>query len=126
VEGLNTKIAFKATDQYGQPVRITGNVMEDGKSITQISSVHDGMGAFYLQPRAEKKYTLIWKDTTGTSHNTPLPEVEKTGLLLRVSQSRDNRIFYVQSNSENVARAVRIIGTMYNQPVFNIERPLVN
>ncbi|MCO5285523.1 MAG: hypothetical protein M9898_03840 [Chitinophagaceae bacterium] len=126
VEGLNTKIAFKATDQYGQPVKIIGNVMEDGKSITQISSVHDGMGAFYLQPRAEKKYTLIWKDTTGASHNTPLPEVEKTGLLLRVSQSKDNRIFYVQSNSENVARAVRIIGTMYNQPVFNIERPLVN
>ncbi|MCO6496990.1 MAG: hypothetical protein J5I50_04945 [Chitinophagaceae bacterium] len=126
IEGLNTKIAFKATDQFGRPIEVSGDVMEDGKKVSQVTSVHDGMGAFYVQPQPGKKYSLRWKGPAGETHETKFPEVEKSGLLLRVTGTKENRVFFVQASGTDVAKSVRIIGTMFNQPVFNIQRDLTD
>lgn len=126
VGGLINNVAFKATDQYGNPIKLVGQLMEDGKVLKNITSVHDGMGSFSLAPVEGKSYSIGWKDATGIPHNTSLPPTERKGLLLKITRTNDSRNFFIQVNDSSVAGRVRVIGTMYQHPVFNIEKNLVN
>ena len=51
IAGIPNKIAFKATDQWGKPVNVTG-IITSAAGVTSDSfhSVHDGMGDFILIP----------------------------------------------------------------------------
>ncbi len=125
VEGLNNKIAFKATDQYGRPAKISGNVIVNGKASEKINVLHDGMGVFFVKPEAGNKYSVKWTDSLGGAHTTDFPTILSRGVILRVGQSGKNeKVFTVESNDPNIT-SVHIIGTMYLQPVFDITRTLV-
>ena len=51
VAGLETNIAFKATDHSGLPIAVKGTVKDaTGKAILTFNSVHDGMGKIYSLP----------------------------------------------------------------------------
>lgn len=126
VEGLTSKVAFKATDQYGNPLEITGTLLEGDEIITDVASMHDGMGYFFLQPKPGRQYTLRWKDPSEAIHQTSLPQVKKTGVIMKVVLTNDRRIFYVQAKDKTIAESVRIIGTMYSKVVFDIERNLTD
>ena len=60
VEEVNSRIAFKALDSYGQPSDIEGRILdEENRLITSFKSFHDGMGAFNLKPLNGTKYHAI-------------------------------------------------------------------
>ncbi len=83
VESVTSLVAFKATDQEGTPVAVTGNIVDSkGKVVTTFTSVHDGMGYFSLSSVAGEKYKAVWKDKKGTQHQTPVPDAKKDGLTL--------------------------------------------
>lgn len=123
VAGLRNKIAFKATDQYGRPAVVTGNIMVNGSVGEKIKPIHDGMGYFYLTPKVGDRYTLSWKGPNGTSGTVPFPGIAGQGVVLQVRDSTNNKVFYINSTDQAV-KTVHIIGTMYQQAVFNIERNL--
>ena len=51
VLNLPSKVAFKGTDEKGQPINIKGSVIDArGKNIVSFKSSHDGMGFFLFQP----------------------------------------------------------------------------
>jgi hypothetical protein len=51
VAGLASRVAFKATDQWGQPVSISGTVNDAaGTPVQTFKSIHDGMGSFLMKP----------------------------------------------------------------------------
>ena len=53
VEGVNNKIAFKANDQWGRPIKIKGIVLNNkGEKIDSLRTIHDGMGYFFILPKA--------------------------------------------------------------------------
>jgi hypothetical protein len=106
VQDISSKVAFKATDQEGTPVAVSGNVVDaNGKKITSFSSVHGGMGYFSLQPLVNEKYKAVWKDKIGLQHETPLPDAKMNGLVLSVANSA-GRILYTLTRSDNVPQSL--------------------
>lgn len=121
VDGITSKVAFKATDQYGRPVGVAGRLVTDGKAGSETKAMHDGMGYFFIQPQKGKSYSFSWTDPSGAAQHTKLPDIKEKGLVLQVTARGTDKIFSVQTNDAAVT-TVHIIGTMYRQSVFNITR----
>jgi hypothetical protein len=85
VSGLLSRVAFKAVNSFGLPVKIHGLVKSAGGDLIDSLSVeHDGMGSFYLQPEEGQTYTGYWTDEYGNNYTTALPSVKKSGVTLQV------------------------------------------
>jgi hypothetical protein len=125
IAGISNKIAFKANDQWGRPVRVKGVVVgSDGKTADSIRTIHDGMGYIFLTPQAGISYTAKWKDEKGVEHTTPLPAIKQNGVALQVTLSGSNRYLNV-IYTQDVAAAMdtlNIVGTMYQHQAFRIAR----
>ncbi|MBC7949593.1 MAG: hypothetical protein H7Y42_17030 [Chitinophagaceae bacterium] len=124
--GLSNKIAFKANDQWGRPVRVRGVVLgSDGKIADSLRTMHDGMGFFNLTPQAGLSYSVRWKDEKAVERTTPLPVIKKEGVALEVTLSGANRSFNVRFTPEMAAASdtFHIVGTMYQRQAFRIARP---
>src|SRR6185503_5221676 len=58
IAGIRNKIAFKANDQWGRPVRVKGIVINNpGNVVDSIKTIHGGMGYFFLSPQAGVSYS---------------------------------------------------------------------
>jgi hypothetical protein len=129
IGAVNNKIAFKANDQYGRPVKINGEIKNSkGEVIDHLEVMHNGMGYFFLMPKPGDKYTAYWQDEKGTNHTTPLPDVKNSGVSLQVALAGDRRNFLVTVSPGDASKlkSVRIVGTEYHQPVFNITKQFSN
>ncbi|MEO8763353.1 MAG: hypothetical protein ABI416_03660 [Ginsengibacter sp.] len=122
IVGVNNKIAFKANDQWGKPVKIKGIVQNNhGTFIDSLRPLHDGMGYFLISPRAGDSFIAKWKDDKGTEHTTPLPAIKPEGVSLQVSVSGDKRNFVINS-APSSAGTIHVIGTMYQHEVFKLTK----
>lgn len=126
IAGVTNKIAFIANDQFGRPVKIKGEIKSSkGEVAGELSVIHDGMGFFFLRPENGATFTAYWKDEKGASHTTPLPEIKNNGVSLQVTIAGSKRNFLVTASPDSKSiQSVHIIGTMYQQPVFNIVKDL--
>ncbi len=87
IENINSRVAFKANDQEGVPVAVSGTVTDSkNKIITSFNSMHDGMGFFAYTPVFDEQYKVTWKGPDGVLHQTLLPIAKKEGAALRVLQ----------------------------------------
>jgi hypothetical protein len=64
VNGVGSFVAFKAVNQFGKPISITGIVKNNlGNFVDSIKTDYDGMGSFYInEPNALQQYTAYYKD----------------------------------------------------------------
>lgn len=125
IAGVPNKVAFKATDQWGRPVKIKGTVMgADGKKVEDLNVVHDGMGFVMLKPATGTSFVAKWKDEQNVEHTTPLPSVKATGANLLLTVAPDNRGFHVNLSEDLKSKldSVRIVGTMFQHLVFNLTK----
>lgn len=125
VAGLNNKIAFKANDQWGRPVKVKGVVISSKNKVEDsIRTIHDGMGYFRLTPQPGISYTAKWKDEKGVERTTALPKIKSSGALLQVTVSGTNRIFSVACSPDLIAAmdTVHLIGTIYQHQAFRTAR----
>lgn len=84
VQSLTSLVAFKAENQSGRPINITGAIRnKTGDIIDSIFTEHDGMGKFFLNPEAGESYSVTWKDDAGDSGNTALAPALLTGAVLK-------------------------------------------
>ncbi|MEI9935349.1 MAG: hypothetical protein WDM71_11000 [Ferruginibacter sp.] len=122
IEGINSRLAFKANNQNGMPFNVNGNITDDkGNIISAFSSTHDGMGYFSFTPAHGKKYSAIWKDKKGIQHETPLPDAKAVGIALRIDNI-GNMINYTLSRPDSVDDAFTayyVIAQMQQQPVYS-------
>jgi len=126
IAGVTNKIAFIANDQFGRPIKIKGEIKSSkGEVAGDLTVIHDGMGFFFLRPENGATFTAYWKDEKGASHTTPLPDIKNSGASLQVTIIGNKRNFLVTASpdSKNI-QSVHIIGTMYQQPVFNIVKDI--
>jgi len=85
VNGLLSRVAFKAVNSFGLPVKIRGVIRSgSGDLVDSLTIEHDGMGSFFLQPAEGERYTGSWTDEYGNNYTTPLPIARKTGATLQV------------------------------------------
>ena len=125
IEGVTNKIAFKANDQYGRPIKIKGIIKDNkGTTVDDLKIIHDGMGFIYIRPQAGETFSAYWQDEKGAQHVTPLPAIKKTGVSLQVTIMGTRRNFLVTAGAASAITTVHIIGTMYQQPAFNVTKDL--
>jgi hypothetical protein len=90
ITGLNSLVAFKATDKFGKPVNIKGLLVNQlGKTLDTIKVRHDGMGSFRLMPKADESYSLKWIDPAGNTGIIAIPVNPKEGITLSVTTNNE-------------------------------------
>jgi hypothetical protein len=90
ITGLNSLVAFKATDKFGKPVNIKGLLVNQlGKTLDTIKVRHDGMGSFRLMPKAGESYSLKWIDPAGNTGIIAIPVNPKEGITLSVATNNE-------------------------------------
>lgn len=127
IEGIPCRVAFKANDQWGRPVKIKGSVYSsNGNKMDSLRITHDGMGTISLTPVAGETYIAKWKDEKGAPYTTTLPATKTDGVSLYLQLAPKKRNLNVVA-SPAVASAlgtVNIIGTMNQHLVFKIARDI--
>lgn len=125
IAGLPNKIAFKANDQWGKPVKVKGTITDaQGKVIDSLRTMHNGMGYFMMIPSEGTVYTANWKDEKEVGHTTKLPAAKASGVSLQVYVSGNNRRFQLNYTPAMASAndSLRVIGTMYQHEVFRVTK----
>jgi hypothetical protein len=125
IAGVVNKIAFKANDQWGRPVKIKGIIQDNhGAKIDSLKIIHDGMGYFYIFPKPGENFTAKWKDQKGTEHISELPSIKQNGVSLQVTISGTKRNFILSAAPEVATTLgnVHLLGTMNQHEVFKLTK----
>lgn len=99
VNGLRSKVAFKAIDTTGYGLAVSGTIMDNSnKVVTHIQTTHLGMGQFYLLPEEGKTYhaSLIFEN--GIKSEVRLPVARSKGVVMRVDLGTEDKISIVISS----------------------------
>jgi hypothetical protein len=88
VDGISSRVAFKATDAYGLPAKITDALSIDGKSV---AIEHEGMGSFIYTPTegSDREVNVTYESK---SYKFKLPKAEKSGYAMQVDNSKKDSI----------------------------------
>jgi hypothetical protein len=127
IEGVTNKIAFKANDQWGRPVKIKGIIVDNhGLKVDSLHTIHDGMGYFYTFPKGGETFTAKWKDEKGTEHVTALPVAKEYGVALQVIIAGEKREFVVSAPPTSAAALgiIHLLGTMNQHEVFKVTKDI--
>lgn len=122
ITGLSNSIAFKATNEKGLPVEVSGVVKKDnGEQVASFSSLHDGMGYFDITAEQNSNYyAVINNDAAGKKYN--LPTQTTKGLVLRIISSGKTKTYEIlQRNDDPAFKAAYMIGQMQHHVVFRKE-----
>ena len=93
VDGILTMVAFKAVDQFGIPVEVSGIIKtEDGITVAPFKTYHDGIGRVPFKPLAGKKY-IAETETAAGKRQFNLPEVRTSGIVLKVQDEKGGKKF---------------------------------
>ena len=121
VDGLASKVAFKATDGRGMPVSVEGILEENGQVVARLASLHDGMGFFFLTPHKGASYRAILAD----GREFPFCDIRAAGLTLRLGKQTENYLDFQLSQPETDApRTVRLVGRMRGMTCCTAEATL--
>lgn len=113
-------VAFKATDNQGMPVQISGRLLDQsGAEINTFNTIHDGMGSFGILPKAGEQYQaeIIFSDSS--KRKIELPTIKENGWALQVREESETkrRIILARENSNDIADLV-LIGQMQHELLF--------
>lgn len=87
VVGVNGRIGFKAINEEGQGVNVSGGIYNSkGEKLTDITSTHKGMGSFDLKPQHNEKYTakINYK---GKELNFSIPLAKASGIVMYIDNT---------------------------------------
>ncbi len=100
VQGINSRVAFKATNSIGMPVLVKGYLVNQKKQVIDTLKVkHDGMGSFYIKPMQGETYQINWTDEFGVKGVTPLPISTSTGITLGIKFNNEKATVLIQRSS---------------------------
>jgi hypothetical protein len=95
VSDINTVIAFKAENEFGYPVDLTGIIQTEDSSVSMpFKTFHDGIGQLHIKPQSGKKYVAI-AEINGKKENFFLPPVQRSGLKISIEEKTGNKLFIV-------------------------------
>ncbi|RXG15574.1 hypothetical protein DSM03_102193 [Leeuwenhoekiella aestuarii] len=101
IAGMNNQLGFKAIDQMGKGIALSGEVLdEEGGIVAKFKSNKLGMGRFFLIPKSSTSYTArITKveSSFDTKILFNLPQVETQGTKLSLNSLRGNLLLSTES-----------------------------
>jgi len=84
INGLISKIGFKALDYSNKGTQVVGNIIDQYDSIiVPFKNNKLGMGAFFIKANIKKKYFGSVTSKEGVIYKYPLPKVNEKGLVLK-------------------------------------------
>lgn len=102
VAGIPNKFAFRATNPYGDPVKIRGILVDSKmKKVDTLITRHDGMGIFSFTPTVNENYQLYWMDEKGKKGTTPIEKPKTEGIVMQVQGGNEEATVKIQ-RSENL------------------------
>lgn len=135
VEGLTGIVAFKAVDQYGDGMRVSGKVIStSGEAVAAFESTDLGMGLFTVKPVAGIKYHVEGVYANGKKFRSELPEALSKGISLHVVTDSVNMKALISVNeamlSELMNKDIRISvkhgGDVFYSGDIRISKPAVS
>ncbi len=121
IDGIQTKIAFKAIDNNGKGIDIQGVIATSvGDTLGKIASEHLGMGLFRLRPKTGVTYQILAKDKSGKTKTFPLPKVKDFGHAINVDnfESKDYVSISIRSKSATYAQKMTIVAQSRGQVAY--------
>jgi len=86
VNGIGTKVAFKATGVNGLGIDVKGDIIDnENKQVASFASSHLGMGYFYFKPKEGKTYSARVRYPNGQQDEVDLPKTDADGVVLSVN-----------------------------------------
>lgn len=102
VAGIPNKFAFRATNPYGDPVKIRGTLVDSKlKKVDTLVTRHDGMGIFSFTPVTNENYQLVWIDENGKKGTTLIEKPKPEGIVMQVQGGNEEATVKIQ-RSENI------------------------
>ena len=115
IASTTNTIAFKAINEFGKPVDVSGDIVnQEGSVVTTFSSFHDGMGSFTLLPNNKETYYAQLKEPFVSKQPLPLPKVNQKGTRFSINVKEDHSILYLYSTEDKpllleVANASKVL-----------------
>ena len=123
IDGIPTKVAFKAWDGKGMPAKVKGVLQENGKEIARLETVHDGMGFVFMLPRKTSSYKVVLSDGQEFS----FAEVADSGLSIYLRKQTDEYLeFHLCQPKEAAPQKVKLMGRMRGKLYCMAEGTLQN
>ena len=93
LQGIGSRIAFKALNSDGSVANVEGAVYDNwGNEILQFKTDHSGMGSFMLFPEEGKSYYVACTNDSRQSKRFELPAALSTGYAISVNNLQKDRI----------------------------------
>ncbi|HUP12407.1 MAG TPA: hypothetical protein VM187_09355, partial [Niastella sp.] len=93
VTGLQSAVAFKTNDQYGNSIACTGVLLNnENDTIAKFKTYKFGMGRFSFTPFAGMQYRAILKLENGTTLLKEMPIALAKGYVMALSQTDSNQV----------------------------------
>lgn len=97
VAGVPSRFAFRATNPYGEPVKIRGTLVDSKmRKVDTIITRHDGMGIFSFTPVVNEIYQLNWIDEKGKKGTTIIEKPKTEGIALQVQGGNEEATVKIQ------------------------------
>lgn len=120
INGFLNPIAFKAIDAKGKSIHIDGNLIDDlGKTVTQFTASHLGMGLFHFIPKQDRFYHAIVSHE-GEELRFDLPKPQTSGVLMTVSNQEDFYKIELRATKDLKIRDYLLIGKQGGTVRFNL------
>ncbi len=93
VKGIESKVAFRMTDQYGRGVECSGALLgENRDTLLQFKPYKFGMGNFVFTPSSSGTYRAAINLPNGETIYRDLPAVQEQGYVLRVQEDGSGNV----------------------------------
>jgi len=133
LEGTLCQVAFKAVNESGLHEDIEGELTDENGAVLQtISSCHNGMGSFFIEPVAGKRYYLNCKNKQGKVKRCELPAAKPDACSLSAKTINNEYLCLSVLKSKELIPSTPLFLLIhtggiiqYLSPIENIDHPLV-
>lgn len=118
VENVNSRIAFKALNEFGKSADISGVVVDRNNTVIKhFESFHMGMGAFEFKPLSGEKYFVRIETPTGNNPLVPIPDAISDGFSLNLRKHDAHSIEWTIHST--AAGDAYIVGNSHGDMVYS-------
>jgi hypothetical protein len=129
IQGVASRVAFEATDEVGNPIAVTGVVMDGAKQeICSFVGTHEGRGVFTYMPLGDsRRKDVAVVENAGKKYEFSLPTVLPQGFVMEIDNlsNPDSIEVSLRKNkstpSEMLGIAVMNYGRLQNVYFANLE-----
>ncbi|MFC6997387.1 hypothetical protein [Rufibacter roseus] len=93
VNGLQSKVAFKAVDKTGQGGSFVGTVIDQkNDTVARFYTYKFGIGSFLFTPASGSTYRAIFKGPNGQIFTRSLPTAQEIGTVMQVTNTEPEQV----------------------------------